>query len=107
MAAQGGSGYPGKRGCVGSVAESHFTLGAFLRHKVGDTTGAGDVFHGGFLYAYLYRYMGPAMGVHFAGLCSLCERGVLLELPDAGRAHGNPDIGDDGTFPARWHGPGR
>ena len=47
----------GKAGCVGAGHGEAFSLEAFSsEHKVVDTTGAGDVFHGGFLYAYLYRF---------------------------------------------------
>lgn len=47
----------GKKGCVGAGHGETFCLESFSTdHEIVDTTGAGDVFHGGFIYAYLYRY---------------------------------------------------
>ncbi len=48
----------GKKGCVGVCEDEEFELDIFKKEnfEIIDTTGAGDVFHGGFLYAYLNRY---------------------------------------------------
>lgn len=48
----------GKKGCAGADANGTFRLESFsgCGYEIVDTTGAGDVFHGGFLYAYLHRF---------------------------------------------------
>jgi len=42
----------GKKGCAGADKNGTFTLPPFSGYDIVDTTGAGDVFHGAFLYAH-------------------------------------------------------
>ena len=43
----------GTRGCVGIAGDKYFTVPAFCNIPVFDTTGAGDVFHGAFIFGLL------------------------------------------------------
>lgn len=43
----------GSKGCIGYADGEYFSLPAFSGLQVVDTTGAGDVFHGGFISAWL------------------------------------------------------
>jgi len=43
----------GVRGCVGTARDKYFTVPAFRNLPVFDTTGAGDVFHGAFIFGLL------------------------------------------------------
>ena len=45
----------GERGCVGTYSEGTFRFPAF-QTKVVDTTGAGDAFHGAFIYGMLQKW---------------------------------------------------
>lgn len=48
----------GERGCAGTFADTYFELPAFIVDVV-DSTGAGDVFHGAFNYAWLQGWDVP------------------------------------------------
>jgi sugar/nucleoside kinase (ribokinase family) len=43
----------GAKGCVGIEGDKYFTVPAFRNISVVDTTGAGDVFHGAFIFGLL------------------------------------------------------
>lgn len=48
----------GSKGCAGADENGTFYLESFAScdYEIVDSTGAGDVYHGGFVYAYLNRY---------------------------------------------------
>lgn len=43
----------GSKGCAGTDGTTDFTLPPFSGYEIIDTTGAGDIFHGAYCYAYL------------------------------------------------------
>ncbi len=59
----------GSRGCAGIGREGYFELPSFQVEAV-DTTGAGDVFHGAFLYAYVCERMKAQDAARFASAVS-------------------------------------
>lgn len=59
----------GARGCVGMDEAGFFTQPAFTGVKILDTTGAGDVFHGGYIYA-LSQAMDARQAAQFASAVS-------------------------------------
>ena len=59
----------GSRGLVGIADGEEFSLPAFRGLKIIDTTGAGDVFHGAFISAYLLGYS-PKEAARYASAAS-------------------------------------
>lgn len=59
----------GSKGCVGYANGGYFSLPAFTGLEVVDTTGAGDVFHGGYISAWL-KGMDPVECARFASAVS-------------------------------------
>lgn len=59
----------GARGCVGMDEKGFFSVPAFRNVRILDTTGAGDVFHGGYLYA-LAQGMDARAAARFASAVS-------------------------------------
>jgi sulfofructose kinase len=73
----------GERGCVGMDAEGYFELPAY-KVEAADTTGAGDVFHGAYLYGMLQGW-GAAETARFASAVAAikCTRiGGRAAMPD-------------------------
>lgn len=76
----------GVRGCAGTDGISDFSLPPFAGYKIVDTTGAGDVFHGGFLYAHnqgmnLEECARFASAVSYINCTSLGGRVGIPDLP--------------------------
>lgn len=74
----------GSKGCVGVADGEYFELPAFKNVNVIDTTGAGDIFHGAYLSAYL-KGLGAVESATFASAVSAikCTRiGGRAGIPD-------------------------
>lgn len=73
----------GERGCQGTYDDTYFELPAFQVDAV-DTTGAGDVFHGAFNYAWLQGWDVPRCARFASGVSAIkCTRsGGRAGIPD-------------------------
>lgn len=75
----------GQRGCVGVDEGGFFHVPAFTQIGVRDTTGAGDVFHGGYIYA-MARGMDARRAARYASAVSAikcCAPGGRAGIPTA------------------------
>lgn len=83
----------GKRGCVGVGHGEEFSLESFSGdHEIVDTTGAGDVFHGGFLYAYLYRFQKAPYNYSLKDCAQFASAVSYLNCLTLGGRPGIPDL---------------
>lgn len=83
----------GKRGCAGADANGTFTLPAFdMGYEIVDTTGAGDVYHGGFLYAYLNRYQQAPYNYDLAACAKFASAVSYINCNTLGGRTGIPSL---------------
>lgn len=84
----------GKRGCAGANAEERFTLPSFADCgcEIVDTTGAGDVYHGGFLYAYLNRYKKPGWNYSLKDCARFASAVSYIDCLSLGGRAGAPTL---------------
>ncbi len=83
----------GKRGCAGADGEGSFTLPAFdCGYPIVDTTGAGDVFHGAFLYARLERFGKPPCRYTLKDCARFASAVSCINCTTLGGRTGIPDL---------------
>jgi len=92
----------GERGCIGINSQGLISIPAFKMDKVVDTTGCGDVFHGGYIYALLQGW-GMKRSMEFASACA------ALKCRAVGGRKGAPHCSEVLAFlnqrlPERWAG---
>lgn len=78
----------GEKGCIGATAEGEFRVPAFSRKGfIVDTTGAGDVFHGGYIHGLLNGWP-PERCAEFANAAAFLSCGSIgarAGIPPLGR----------------------
>ena len=74
----------GAKGCVGIEGDKYFTVPAFRNISVVDTTGAGDVFHGAFIFGLLQGWDIEKTALFSSGVSAIkCTRlGGRAAIPD-------------------------
>ena len=90
----------GKKGCAGADARGSFRLESFAGagYEIVDTTGAGDVFHGGFLYAYLNRYGKEPYNYTLSDCAKFASAVSYINCRTLGGRTGIPDLAMVDTF---------
>ena len=67
----------GEKGCIGATADGEFRVPAFNRKGfIVDTTGAGDVFHGGYIHGLLNGWP-PERCAEYAGAAAFLSCGAI------------------------------
>jgi ribokinase len=81
----------GSKGCIGATADGLFSQQEAFDVDVVDTTGAGDVFHGGFIYGLIQGWDLPEL-LRFASATA------AIKCTRLGGRRGIPDLGEVESF---------